>query len=170
MGGLFNLVLSPIENLKGIFVTVGETIIEIIHLIMRFINFLPFIADIFYYITDPLKMLSDIRDGFFTGFKLIYETFTNFFFGNIRQTFNYRNINTLNQNGGSLSNNDLKCDDPKSHCYSPSFITILLLILCPPFAMLLQLGIGGIIHIIICCMLTYFFYFPGLIYASLFVL
>ena len=132
--------------------------------------FIEYFKSILYYVTDPLKMLSDIRDGFFTGFKLIYETFTNFFFGNVRKTFNYRNINTLNQNGGSLSNNDLKCDDPKSHCYSPSFITILLLILCPPFAMLLQLGIGGIIHIIICCMLTYFFYFPGLIYASLFVL
>ena len=169
MGALFNLVLSPIDNLIGIFITIGETIIEIIHLIMRFVNFLPFIADIFYYITDPMKMLSDIRHGFFTGITLIYETLVDFIFGNLQSKLNYRNINTLNNKKDNFVKNT-NCDDPNSHCYSPSFITIVLLILCPPFAMLLLLGMSGILHIIICCILTYFFYFPGLIYASLFVL
>ena len=169
MGALFNLVLSPIDNLIGIFITIGETIIEIIHLIMRFVNFLPFIADIFYYITDPMKMLSDIRHGFFTGITLIYETLVDFIFGNLQTKLNYRNINSLNNKKDSFVKNT-DCNDPNSHCYSPSFITIVLLILCPPFAMLLQLGMAGLLHIIICCILTYFFYFPGLIYASLFVL
>ena len=169
MGALFNLVLSPIDNLIGIFITIGETIIEIIHLIMRFVNFLPFIADIFYYITDPMKMLSDIRHGFFTGITLIYETLVDFIFGNLQSKLNYRNINTLNNKKDNFVKNT-NCNDPNSHCYSPSFITIVLLILCPPFAMLLLLGMSGILHIIICCILTYFFYFPGLIYASLFVL
>ena len=87
----------------------------------------------------------------------------------MKKQFNYMNINKLNKNTG-FKNMKADCSNPNSTCYSPSLITMILLILCPPFVMLMKLGISGIIHVIITCLLTYFYYFPGLIYASLFVL
>ena len=165
-GGMFS---SGWNGTIDVIKTVGTMSDNLMLLLDHLINLKLLFFDIFYYITDPLKMLSDIRHGFFTGITLIYETLVDFIFGNLQSKLNYRNINTLNNKKDNFVKNT-NCNDPNSHCYSPSFITIVLLILCPPFAMLLLLGMSGILHIIICCILTYFFYFPGLIYASLFVL
>ena len=57
-----------------------------------------------------------------------------------------------------------KCDansKPIDLWYLRAFVTILF----PPFGVFLSRGLNGFKYIIICCILTCFFYFPGLIYA-----
>ena len=41
----------------------------------------------------------------------------------------------------------------------------ILTILLPPFGVYLSRGLRGIKYVLICCVLTCFFYFPGLFYA-----
>ena len=56
-------------------------------------------------------------------------------------------------------------------CLPPTMARMVLLMLCPPFALFLHLGLMGWVSIIICSLLTvYGFYFPGLIYATLHIL
>ena len=59
-----------------------------------------------------------------------------------------------------------------SKCIDPTFTTILLLILCPPLAILLKLGfLAGFVSSIICGVLCVkLYYFPGLLFAILHVL
>ncbi len=49
------------------------------------------------------------------------------------------------------------------------FSIILGTILCPPIGVFMELGISGWLNILVCCMLTLFFYLPGLVYALLIV-
>mgnify|MGYP001980610967 CR=1 FL=1 len=56
-------------------------------------------------------------------------------------------------------------------CLPPTMTRMVILMLCPPFALFLHLGLMGWVSIIICSLLTvYGFYFPGLIYATLHIL
>ena len=162
-------VLMPLKPLVDPLERLADFMFRLGNIIGIFKTFIEYVKNILYYITDPIKMVTDLYYGFITGILLIYDYVTDFIFGKARSTFNYRNINVLNKNQG-FKNKKLDCSDPNSTCYSPSIVTIILLVLCPPLAMLFTLGLKAIIHIIIACLLTYFFYFPGLIYASLFVL
>ena len=66
---------------------------------------------------------------------------------------------------------DLDKETPKK-CMSPTFTTILMLIICPPLAIFLKLGFWkGFVSAIICGVLCVkLFYFPGLLFAILHVL
>ena len=61
-------------------------------------------------------------------------------------------------------------DKSKEECISPSYLEIMLLILCPPLAILVRKGLKAFITILIASILTYMYYFPGLIFASLHIL
>ena len=62
-------------------------------------------------------------------------------------------------------------DKNRAICVPPSFINLLILVLCPPLALFLHKGVGGWFIIIICCLLTYYlYYFPGFIFAALHIL
>ena len=56
-------------------------------------------------------------------------------------------------------------------CMPPTMARMVMLMLCPPFALFLHLGLTGWVSIILCSLLTvYGYYFPGLIYAALHIL
>ena len=59
-----------------------------------------------------------------------------------------------------------------SKCIDPTFTTILLLLICPPLAILLKAGfLAGFVSSIICGVLCVkLYYFPGLLFAILHVL
>ena len=73
------------------------------------------------------------------------------FFGGI----NNKNYDTCNG----------RCDASKSRPIDLWYIRTFVTILFPPFGVFLARGINGFMYIIICCILTCFFYFPRLIYA-----
>ena len=56
-------------------------------------------------------------------------------------------------------------------CIKPTTMTLIMLILCPPLALLLTEGIGAWYLIIICALMTYYLYYiPGFIFAALHIL
>ncbi len=58
-----------------------------------------------------------------------------------------------------------KCTKERSRPIDLWYLRVFVTILFPPFGVFLSRGLNGLIYIIICCVLTCFFYFPGLIYA-----
>ena len=56
-------------------------------------------------------------------------------------------------------------------CYrgigAKSFVNIVSMIICPPLGVFMSYGLSGWFKILICCFLTIFYYFPGLLYALL---
>ena len=123
---------------------------------------MPKLLSLFAIFTDPGKIIKDIMFGLFTGVYMVAEATLDMMFGDIRRAFGGEV-----ENGG---NEGTMGDGANAKCIPPSMVKLLLMVLCPPLALMLQVGIGGLFYVIICSLLTYFFYFPGLIYASLYVL
>jgi len=53
----------------------------------------------------------------------------------------------------------------KSFCFNYGWIRYFTLVLCPPAAVFMAYGLIGWYQVIICCIATLFYYFPGLAYA-----
>lgn len=53
----------------------------------------------------------------------------------------------------------------KKYCITYSWFRYVILALCPPAGVFMAYGLKGWLQIIICCMATLFYYFPGLAYA-----
>ena len=82
---------------------------------------------------------------------------------------NSKNREKSRENMSNLSEkDDKKCNGDK--CYQTPknklpFSVIMATILLPPLGLLMEFGISSWINIILCCFLTLWYYFPGLIYA-----
>ena len=60
---------------------------------------------------------------------------------------------------------------PNATCVPPSTLKLILMILCPPYVVFNKYGLLRGWHLtILCCYLTYWYYFPGLMFACLHVL
>ena len=147
--------IDPIVDLANAFVTLGEMIISIL-------KAFPKLLSIFTILTDPVKVIKDIVFGISTGIYMIFDAIIDMLFGDIR-----RAMGISTEQG---SNDGDQFADKQKKCIPPSVTKLLLLILCPPLALLLERGIHSILYVFICCILTYFYYFPGLIYAALHIL
>ena len=103
---------------------------------------------------NPTKLLNDIITGVIVGITLVIEAI-----------FGY--INPAKYGATAKKGNKLDLETIKKDCYSTSFMNLVLLIVCPPFAVFQALGFK-IHEIAICTLLTvYAYYFPGLLYAIL---
>ena len=103
---------------------------------------------------NPTKLLNDIITGVIVGITLVIEAI-----------FGY--INPAKYGATAKKGNKLDLETIKKDCYSTSFMILVLLIVCPPFAVFQALGFK-IHEIAICTLLTvYAYYFPGLLYAIL---
>ena len=83
--------------------------------------------------------------------NIMREFDSSLFFGGI----NNKNYDTCNG----------RCDPNKSRPIDLWYLRVFVTILFPPFGVFLSRGLNGFLYIIICCVLTCFFYFPSLIYA-----
>ena len=144
------LYIPPIAMLIAFLVYFGKVLVAILSLIPPLINMA---ITLF---LNPTKLLNDIITGIVIGIKLVFE-----------RIFGYLNpasfMNTPEKSKEEALNSK------NNNCYSTSFMNILLLIICPPFAVFQSNGL--VIHeIFFCTLLTiYGYYFPGLIYAILIV-
>ena len=160
MGGFINIVLTPLETVFKPILNVFKTIVVLIQLLVELIKMLPKFFYIFNYLLDPSKIISDSIYGFTTGLKLIFMT----------------TLDTIQGKSINLIKPHIEDDDPvnskreKEDCLGPSVLEILLLLLCPPLAIFIRKGLKGFFTIVITAVFTYFYYLPGLIYASLYVL
>ena len=60
-------------------------------------------------------------------------------------------------------------DEVEITCLKPTFLRLLLMVLCPPFSVFMKYGLlRGWLWITLCIILTYYFYyFPGLLFSAL---
>ena len=153
--GFINIVLSPLEVIFKPIVTILEAVVQMIVLLIQLIKALPKLFSLFTIFTDPVKIIKDVMNGLLIGFKMILYTFIDFFTGSVHKK--------SKEYLGKLSENE---KDGQA-CFTPKIIEILILILCPPLAVFMRKGISAILIILITFLLTYFYYIPGLIFASI---
>ena len=153
--GFINLVLSPIESIFEPIISIMKAVIQIIALLVELIKAVPKMFSLFMIFTDPGKVIKDTAYGVITGIKMIFEAIFDSTLGSFHKVLKPYFI------GDGEENKD------KQECISPTYMEILLLILCPPLAIFVRKGIKAFFIILIACGLTYLYYFPGLIYATL---
>ena len=134
---------------------------NLINIIVKLIKVFPKFLSIFTYILDPKKLISDIIYAIVTGAKMIYEATIGYLIGSFMKNF-YLDSKNKNKNKKTKKGGE--------KCFNKSLINVLILILCPPLAIFMNEGISSILYIIIASVLTYFYYFPGLIYSCLYIL
>ena len=138
----------------------GKIALNLINFIVKIILFVPRMLEIFNYIINPMKLIKDIISGIVNGLLMLIETMFDVILGDIRKAM-----------GGSYDpgSNDGDYSGEKGVCLSKTFMATILMVLCPPLYVLLNMGIiNGFIPTLLTCILTYFYYVPGLIYASLY--
>ena len=152
---ILETVLFPLKPIIDPLLSFGEAMIHLQELMLKILSIIPKLLSLFEIFTDPIKVIKDAVFAFKTGIMMIFDAL----FGRIIQIISSAFI-------------DIKTEKEKEQksCFSKSIIGIILLVLCPPLALFAKHGIRYIFNIIVASVLTYFYYFPGLIYSSLYIL
>lgn len=125
--------------------------------VMKIVMLLPRIFEIIFYVINPTKMLKDILFAFTDGVSLVINSVFDNLFGDARSYFSKPQSGS---NDGDPASDSL--------CFGESYLATLIMVLCPPLYLTLTEGILALPQIIFCCVLTYFYYIPGLMYAILY--
>ena len=151
-------------------------------MLFEFIFFLvteiPVLIETAFEIFNPTKLMNDVIGGTFAAISLIAKR--------IMDLINPRTYFGTDPKADYGEKEDIFGKKPEKDadgnyinpvkskgrkCLPPTLARMVLLMLCPPFALFLHLGLSGWVSITICSLLTvYGYYFPGLIYASLHIL
>ena len=153
--GFLNIVLSPIEIIFEPVVNIGKAVLSIIKLVLDLIKIMPKLFSLFEIFTDPIKVFKDLIYGIKAGFYLCLMHCLEIFFLFLKNIFIFEDKNEKKT---------------EKECLSNSFINILILVLCPPLALFIKKGLSGVFYLLISFILTYFYYVPGLLYTSFYVL
>jgi uncharacterized membrane protein YqaE (UPF0057 family) len=145
----WNEVLNSLLGLYDFAIHLGDLVGKIISLIPKIFELIAMLA-------DPGKLIKDLLYGLKTGIYLIFNSVLDLFFGNLSDKFKHN------------FNNDNKKE--KEDCVKPSFLEIIILVLCPPLAIFIRKGMKGFLTILITTILTCFYYLPGVLFASLHIL
>ena len=144
--------LSLINFAKNLILIIEKLLLMAPRIVMYFI----------YFITTPGKVISDAIYGFTTGIKMILKSIVDILMG--------KSVGLLNLHVKDDDSNNKKQKRDTEECVNPSLLEILILLLCPPLAIFIRKGLKGFFTIVITAVLTYYYYLPGLVYASLYVL
>ncbi len=129
-----------------------------VEIILKLIKAFPKFLSIFTYILDPTKLVNDILFSIVTGAKMIYDATIGYLIGSFLKIFYFDKMNPESKKKGGKT------------CFKKSLLNILILMLCPPLAIFMKEGFASLLYVIIASLLTYFYYFPGLIYSCLYIL
>ena len=147
---ILGTLVSPITSISKGFVALGEAAVTLLDLFLELMKLIPNIL-------QPDKLINDIIYGVTTGISTMINAFIN----NILNLFS-------DQNKTTTSNNNIYSNNVKNVCVKPTIINLIILVVCPPLAILRSKGISGFLLILICAILTYYmYYFPGLLFAAL---
>ena len=171
--GIFSFLDPIIDPL----VAIVEAIVGIVKLVILFLEHIPNIIEGAAQVFDLNKLLNDIISGIFVSFTVVFEAVISMF--SPRKTLKDNNPNKKNtstgifgfskptKNGKNI--NPINSNDRK--CFPPTLARLILMIICPPFALFTHVGLRRWYYIVICALLTvYGYYFPGLLYAALHIL
>jgi hypothetical protein len=165
-GGIFAPIVGPIKNIANGIVKVGEMCGLLVEV---FISIMKLIPNIF----KPDKLLNDIIYGVTMGINSMIRALM-------------EKMNSIGTDGSKPSSSKKGGifgidDSSKAICSKPSWINLLILVLCPPLALYLHLGKAGlsgigpwmyaIFMVLLCSGMTYYmYYFPGFLFAALHIL
>ena len=157
---MLDIVLAPLDPIVSPVLALVNGVIQFGLFLVEVLQFLPRALELFNYIINPMKIIKDIIAGLVNGITMILEAMLDVLLGDIRKAM-----------GGSYDpgSNDGDYSGEKGVCLSKTFMGTLLMVLCPPLYVLLNMGIiNGFFPTLLTSVLTYFYYIPGLIYASLY--
>ncbi len=157
---MLDIVLAPIEPIVGPILSLVNGTIHFGLFLKEMLVYLPRMLELFNYFINPMKLIKDIIYALTTGLMMVVEALFDTLLGDVRKAM-----------GGSHDpgSNDGDYAGENVVCLSKTFMGTLLMVLCPPLYILLNMGIiKGFFPTLLCCILTYFYYVPGLIYASLY--
>jgi len=157
---MLDIVLAPLEPILSPVLALIKGFIQLGYFLLEILKILPRALEIFNYVINPMKVIKDIIYGLTTGLMMLIEGLFDSVLGDIRKSM-----------GGSYDpgSNDGDYVGENAVCLSKTFMGTLLMVLCPPLYIILNMGIiNGFFPTLLCCILTYFYYVPGLIYASLY--
>lgn len=144
----WNEVLNSLLGLYDFALNLGDLVGQIISLIPKIFELIAMLA-------DPSKLIKDVVFGLKTGIYLIFNSVLDLFFGDLSNKFKH---NFENKNNETES------------CVKPTFLEVIILVLCPPLAIFIRKGMKGFLTILITTILTCFYYLPGVLFASLHIL
>jgi len=154
---MFGILVIPLIFIGTAFVRGGNILTDFLELLSYTIEIIPTIF-------DPPKLIDDILFALTHSITTIFGKFS----GDIKNLSSSPEDDTKESGPFGVSNENRNAFS----CMDPTWSTILLLILCPPLAIIYKLGFwAGFISSIICGVLCVkLYYFPGLLFAILHVL
>ncbi len=143
-----------LNEFLNVFLEIPNLVMVMVDFFVSLIKMVPKLLTVFFYILDPVGLLNDLMFGMTEGVTLVFESILDIIFGSMRKV----------KKRGS---NDSTTGDKK--CISGSVVDTIILVLCPPLYVVLKEGfIKGFFPTVICFVLTYLYYLPGLVYAMLY--
>jgi len=159
-GGFKKILEKVLRPIIKPFKDIGIAVISILELVLELIMLIPKILELIINIFSPDKLINDIIYGITQGIQMMFSSF----FGSLSPRPN----ETKADKKSGLFGSD---DQNKVVCIKPTIFNLIILIVCPPFALLLKDGLKAWYLIIICALMTYYLYYiPGFIFAALHVL
>ena len=160
---MFAVLIAPMIVIGTAFSRLGDILTQFFELLEYLIEIIPLIF-------DPPKLIDDILFAVTFGINKMFGIMS----GSVGGLVNSPEDENEEQGPFGLTPETPETTEITGQvkCIDPTFTTILLLIICPPLAILLKLGFwAGFISSIICGVLCVkLYYFPGLIFAILHVL
>ena len=157
---MLDIVLAPLEPIVAPILALVNGFIQFGLFLVQMLQLLPRALELFNYVINPMKLIKDVISGVVSGIIMILEALFDTLLGDLRKTM-----------GGSYDpgSNDGDYSGENGVCLSKTFMGTLLMVLCPPLYVLFNMGIiNGLFPTLLTSVLTYFYYVPGLIYASLY--
>jgi len=154
---ILGTVLFPLKPIIDPILALGDAMEQLLDLLTKIISLIPKLMSLFTMLTDPIKLIKDAVYGVNIAILMFYEATIGYIIGSFMKNFYLDSKNEKTKKGGKK-------------CIDKSFINIIVMILCPPLAIFMNEGMGSIFYVIIASVLTYFYYFPGLIYSCLYIL
>ena len=155
---------------------IGTLAVSMTKLVLVIIKIFPFIIKTIISLFDPANFIKDLLFGIIIGIEKLMTGTIDILFGKMKESgekvpggkqglFQDGLFSTKKRdpNTGKIIESD------NTKCMKPSTFRLIMMILCPPFSIFMKYGLlRGWLWIILCTILTYYFYyFPGLIFASL---
>ena len=138
--------IAPLIMISSFFAIVWDLFGPLFNIVIRLFELIPLLF-------NPSQLANEIITGVTVGLFMVFQKAIDFF-----NPAKY-GPDEKPQSAENTVNNIEK------DCYSTSFMNLVLLIICPPFAIFQAVGFS-FNKIFICTILTiYGYYFPGLLYA-----
>ena len=165
----FNTIFQGISMIPIIFVVTLLVLMK--DLVIKILKIFPIMIRMAVQLLQPVSFVNDLVYGVIIGIEKLIKGVFDIFIGKAQESGEkipgFKD--GLFPNGILGSSKETRDDEDTVRCLKPTTIRLVLMVLCPPFAVFMKYGLlRGWFWIIICWILTYYFYyFPGLLFSAL---